>query len=140
MVGLIGHGIDLIEIDRIKAAGDRFGDRFWQRLFTREERSLAAAYRDAAPFYAGRFAAKEAVLKSLGTGLRQASWQDVEIIRGAKGEPIVRIHGELARQMQRIGVSRVLVSISHSRSHAVASAMAVRDFWETLPQLENAEG
>lgn len=117
----------MIEIDRIVATGQKFGPRFWTRVFTEEERKLAEQRNDPHPFYAGRFAAKEAVLKALGTGLRDGRWHDVEIVRGSLGEPLVNVSGKLLEHMQSASIHRILVSISHNRKYAIASALAIRD-------------
>lgn len=124
--GIAGTGIDMVDVDRFALAVRRRGNRLWQRLFTLDERRLAPGRRGRDQFYAGRFAAKEAVLKALGTGLGAARWHDVEIRRGESGEPVVMLHRVVAERARRAGITRVMVSISHTRSHAVASAVAIR--------------
>lgn len=121
---VLGTGVDVVEVGRIAAAVERRGVRFLERVFTRRE--LAEARRGRARYQslAGRFAAKEAVLKALGTGLRACRWRDVEVRRGDGGAPEVVLGERLAARARAIGVARLHVSISHSRGHAVAVAVA----------------
>jgi len=118
-----GIGTDIVEIERIRQAVQKRGRRLLDRLFTPEEQALCGARRDPYPCYAGRFAAKEAVLKALGTGLAGCHWTDVQIERDAAGAPVVRLAGPAAALA---GGARVLVSISHDRERALAFALA----WE----------
>jgi holo-[acyl-carrier protein] synthase len=119
-------GLDVIEIDRIAQAIERHGERFLDRVYTDEERRTADDEgRAAAQFYAGRFAAKEAVLKALGTGYAQGlAFHEVEILRGENGAPRVELHGLAAERARTLGIARFLVSISHTRSDAHAVAVA----------------
>lgn len=123
--GFIRTGIDIVEVGRFALAARRRGERFWNRLFTKVERDLAFRRRNRDQFWAGRFAAKEAVLKALGTGLGAARWHDVEVQKGPRGEPVIVLQGAVAERARQEGISRILVSISHTRSYAVASAIAV---------------
>jgi len=119
-------GLDAIEIERVAEAIERHGERFLARVYTGAERLAAEALGDAASqFYAGRFAAKEAVLKALGTGYAQGlAFRDVEILRDADGAPRVALYA-LARERARdLGISKILVSITHTRSDAHAVAVA----------------
>jgi holo-[acyl-carrier protein] synthase len=117
---IAGIGTDIIEVDRIRRAVER-RKAFVDRVFTPAEREYCLSVGDSYQRFAGRFAAKEAVAKSLGTSL---SWQDVEILPGESGKPIVRLLNGAA---EIAAGRRILVSISHCRSHAVAYAMAVSD-------------
>ena len=112
--------MDLVEIGRIQAALDRSGERFLNRIFTLEERRLCAlrAWR-----LAGRFAAKEAVLKAAGTGLRGFSWQEIEILADKTGAPRVFCHGGFAAALKERAVDKIHLSISHIRDYAVAEAI-----------------
>ncbi len=121
---LFGIGTDLIEINRIEEAVAKTGDRFLQRVYTPEERKYCLSKRDPYPCLAARFAAKEAVLKALGTGLTGSRWTDVEIVVSDGGKPEVTLRGGAARTATREGIKRILVSISHGHSHAVAFATA----------------
>jgi holo-[acyl-carrier protein] synthase len=125
--GVAGIGIDLVETDRLKRTLARWKDRFLDRVFTESERSYCDS--QAAPWrhYAGRFAVKEAVSKAFGTGIGvHIDWLDIEVRRDADtGAPSVLLHGRAARLAARRGVTRVLASLSHSRSHAVAQALLV---------------
>lgn len=120
----IASGIDLIEIERIERAVNRWGDRFVQRVYTDRE---AAYCRGKAQRLAGRFAAKEAVSKALGVGIRRLRWRDIEILPEPSGKPRVSLHGR-AEQIARIqGLVGFEVSITHSRSDAMAFVVAWTD-------------
>jgi holo-[acyl-carrier protein] synthase len=125
---VVGHGIDLIECERIAAVYERHGARFLDRLLTPAERAYVTGHRMMIQRLAGRFAAKEAILKALGTGWRGAiAWHDMEILNDASGEPRVTLTGECARIAGQRGIDRILVSITHTRIHAAASAIARSD-------------
>ncbi len=116
-------GIDIIRIARIKAALDRFGERFTARVLTPAE---AAYVRGRPETLAGRWAAKEAVSKVLGLGVRGIGWRDIEIERLPTGQPAVRLHGRAARRADQLEMGQVAVSISHEQDFAVATAYGVR--------------
>ncbi len=124
---IVGHGIDLIDTDRVARMIDEHGDHFLTRCFTAGERAYVAAHpKRRTEHLAGRFAAKEAVLKALGTGWSGGiAWTDVEVVRETKGPPQVRLHGEAAAVAEKLGVTQWWLSLSHIHSHAVASAIAV---------------
>ena len=113
-------GVDIIEIDRVAATLARFGDRFLQRIYTTGE---IAYCRGRAPQLAARFAAKEAVMKALGTGTRGVGWQEVEVTRKRSGEPGIALHGRAATRAEKLGIDRLALSLSHSRHYAVASVV-----------------
>jgi holo-[acyl-carrier protein] synthase len=116
-------GIDIIKVDRIRAALDRFGERFSRRvLTTREQRYV----RNRPETFAGRWAAKEAVSKVLGLGVRGIGWRDIEIDRMPTGQPAVSLHGRAAARAEQLGMGRVAVSITHEADYAVAIAFGVR--------------
>lgn len=96
---------------------------FCDKILTSREKNYCLAGKDPAPSVAGRFAAKESVLKCLGTGLVKASWQDIEILPDALGQPQVSLSGPLAVRMQNMGLEAIRISISHSREYAVAVAV-----------------
>jgi len=124
---IVGSGVDLIEIRRVEEAIARRGERLLERLFTARERALFPPGREFGRRAAGRLAAKEAVLKALGTGLSGCRWRDVEVLRDACGGPVCQLSGGAARTAARLGVTRVTVSISHGKEHAVASALALAE-------------
>lgn len=126
-VCIVGHGIDLVEIARIDRMVLEHGDRFLNRCFTERERAYAATRpRRQAEHLAGRFAAKEAILKALGTGWTgQIAWTEAEIIREPSGQPKVMLHGRCAQIALRLGITCWRLSISHVSSHAMASAIGV---------------
>ena len=116
----VSVGVDVIEIERVAATLARFGDRFLERVFTEGE---TAYCRGRAPQLAARFAAKEAVMKALGTGTRGVGWREVEVTRKPTGEPGIALHGRAAERAARLGIDRIAVSLSHSRHYAVASVI-----------------
>jgi holo-[acyl-carrier protein] synthase len=116
-------GIDIIKVERIAAALKRFGQRFPDRVLTEAEQRYV---RDRPQNFAGRWAAKEAVSKVLGLGVRGVGWRDIEIERLPTGQPSVRLHGRAAARAEQLGMSRIAVSISHEGEYAVAIAFGVR--------------
>ena len=116
-------GIDIIKVDRIRAALVRFGSRFSNRVLTEAERRYV---RDRPETMAGRWAAKEAVSKVLGLGVRGIGWRDIEIERMPTGQPAVRLHGRAAGRAEQLGMDRIAVSITHESDYAVAIAFGVR--------------
>ena len=113
-------GVDIIEIGRIKQAVERWGKRFLARTYTEGE---LAYCRGRAPQLAARFAAKEAMMKALGTGRYGVSWQDIEVVRQQGRAPTIQLHGRAVGVAERQAVGHVALSISHSREYAVASVV-----------------
>ena len=116
-------GIDIIKVERIRDALAKFGRRFPRRVLTDSEDRYV---RDRPETFAGRWAAKEAVSKVLGLGVRGIGWRDIEIERLPTGQPSVRLHGRAAARAEQLGMERVAVSISHEGDYAVAIAFGVR--------------
>jgi holo-[acyl-carrier protein] synthase len=116
-------GIDIIKVERIADALRRFGPRFPRRILTDAE---AAYVRDRPETLAGRWAAKEAVSKVLGLGVRGVGWREIEIVRLPTGQPTVRLHDRALRRADQLGMERIAVSISHEREYAVAIAFGIR--------------
>jgi holo-[acyl-carrier protein] synthase len=116
-------GIDIIRVARIRETLGRFGDRFARRVLTPAEQRYV---RGRAETLAGRWAAKEAVSKVLGLGVRGIGWRDIEIERLPTGQPSVRLHGRAAARAEQLEMSRVAISISHEAEYAVAIAFGVR--------------
>ncbi len=118
---IVGTGIDIVEVPRVAALLERFGERFRRRVFNESEIRYCVAKQNRAERYAARFAAKEAALKALGTGLRGGiSWHDVEMGREPGGRPTLGFNGRAAEVAARLGVRRVSVSVSHTAGHAIA--------------------
>lgn len=118
-----GVGNDIIEIDRIRESLERHGSAFLERLFSSREQAYCLTFQDPAPHVAGRFAAKEAVVKALGTGFgHEVGWHDFEILAEESGKPYVHCSEKLQK---RFGSPRIFISISHSKSHAIAIALWV---------------
>jgi holo-[acyl-carrier protein] synthase len=116
-------GIDIIKVERIAAALKRFGDRFPRRVLTDAEHRYV---RNRPQNFAGRWAAKEAVSKVLGLGVRGVGWRDIEIARLPTGQPEVRLSGRARDRAAQLGMARIAVSISHEGDYAVAVAFGVR--------------
>ena len=116
-------GIDIIKVERIRAALERFGPRFSRRVLTDAEQHYV---RDRPETMAGRWAAKEAVSKVLGLGVRGIGWRDIEIERLPTGQPSVRLHGRAEQRAAQLRMDRIAVSISHESDYAVAIAYGVR--------------
>ena len=119
-----GIGVDIIEIDRIEKAVQK-SDRFVTRLFTEKEIEYFKLRNMKAESIAGNFAGKEAVVKALGTGLRGFQWTDIEILRDELGKPVVYLHGGAEKVAKDLGISQVMMSISHCKTYAVANGVAV---------------
>ena len=116
-------GIDIIKVERIRAALERFGERFANRVLTPGEQRYVRMRPET---FAGRWAAKEAVSKVLGLGVRGIGWRDIEIERMPTGQPAVRLHGRAAARAGQLGMERIAVSITHESDYAVAIAFGVR--------------
>ena len=121
---MLPRGVDIIEIPRIKQVLDRYGQRFLKRVFTPQEIDYC---RGRASNLAGRFAAKEATMKALGTGVRGVGWKDIEVVRADSGAPSAKLHGRAANRAERLQVTEISLSISHSREYAVAFVVVQRE-------------
>jgi len=115
-------GIDIIEIERVKRALERYGVRFLTRIYTAQEIDDA---RGNPASLAARFAAKEAVAKALGCGIGAIHWQEIEIQKGAQGEPLLFLYGNALQLAKNLGLNVWSISLSHSRDYAVAMAVAI---------------
>ena len=118
--GLLSVGVDIVEIPRIKASMERWGDRFLERVYTPGEIKYC---RNRIPELAVRFAGKEAVMKVLGTGARGVAWREIEIVPLRSGKPTVRLHNRAEAKARELGLTEVAISLSHSDAYAVASAV-----------------
>jgi len=116
-------GIDIIKVERIRAALEKFGPRFSRRVLTPAEQRYV---RDRPETFAGRWAAKEAVSKVLGLGVRGIGWKEIEVERLPTGQPAVRLHGRAAARSRQLGMARIALSITHESDYAVAIAFGVR--------------
>ncbi len=123
---IVAHGIDLVDCPRIEAMVERHGKRFIQRVFTAAEQAYAEANKNGIEKLAGRFAAKEAVLKLMGTGWRgKIAWTDVEVINNSSGQPEVTLGGEVKKIAGKLGIKHISISITHTANFAIASAVAL---------------
>src|SRR6266536_3640403 len=120
---ILGTGIDIIEVSRIRASHEKFGERFLKRILRPREIAYCLSHRFPAPFLAARFAAKEAISKAFGTGIgKQLGWQDMEVGRKQSGEPFVILHGDGLQRMRERGGRIVQLSLSHTETYAAAVA------------------
>ncbi len=123
--GEVGLGVDIVEVERMRRVLTRT-PRFAEKAFSEEERTYCDKRSDPAQHYAARFAAKEAVLKALGTGFSNGiGLRDVEVVRNPKGRPLVSLHGRAAELAQAAGVLEIPLSLSHTQSEAVACAITI---------------
>ena len=123
---MLGIGTDITECLRIAQMIERHGELFVSRVYTPHEIDYCRSRRMATQHFAGRWAAKEAVLKAIGTGWRRGiSWRDIEVRNTAAGRPVARLQGGTLEIAEKLGIRCVLVSISHCRSHATAYAVAL---------------
>ena len=124
---LIGMGCDLIEVDRIRGAIERQGDRFCRRVFTEEERRYCGAMKHPHKHYAARFAAKEAVSKCFTTGIgAELSWTSISVYHGTRHQPLVRLDEKGDVLLKEVGGTHVIVSLSHTETTAMAVAAIVK--------------
>jgi len=123
---IVAHGIDLVDCPRIEEMIKRHGERFINRVFTAAEQNYAEDKKDKIEKLAGRFAAKEAVLKLMGTGWRgKIAWTDIEILNNAAGQPEINLSGEVKKIADKLGIKHISVSITHTANFAIASAVAL---------------
>ena len=125
-MSVVAHGIDMVDCKRLGDAVQRHGDRFLNRIYTPSELDYCMGRKREREHLAGRFAAKEAVLKVLGTGLvRGMKWTEIEVINEPSGRPVVTLSGKVLETARGQGIQTVLISISHIDTHAIASAIAL---------------
>jgi len=123
---IVAHGIDLVDCPRIEEMIKRHGERFINRIFTAAEQAYAEANKDRIEKLAGRFAAKEAVLKLVGTGWRgKIAWTDIEVVNNPVGQPEITLTGEVKKLAEGLGIEHISVSITHTANFAIASVVAM---------------
>ncbi len=123
---IVGLGTDIVEVERIAKMIAEHGDHFLERVFTPGEIAHCRDRKESAPHYAGRWAAKEAVMKVLGTGFTtDVGWTDIEVVTQPSGQPVIVLHGTTRETADRLGIADVLVSISHTKNYATATAIGV---------------
>lgn len=121
---IIGLGVDIAEVPRIQAAVERRGQTFLHRVFTENEIAYCERFKNKFERYAGRFAAKEATMKALGTGWRRGiRWVDLEVVREQSGRPTISLAGEAAKIAAQLGVRRISLSITHTEAQALAQVI-----------------
>jgi holo-[acyl-carrier protein] synthase len=125
---IVAHGIDLVDCPRIEGMVKQHGERFVERVFTAAEQAYADANKDRIEKLAGRFAAKEAILKLVGTGWRgKIAWTDIEIVNSKTGQPEVNLYGEVKKLAENLRIRHISVSITHTANFAIASAVALAE-------------
>ena len=125
---IVAHGIDLVDFPRIGEMVERHGEHFLDRVYTKNEQEAANSIKNRIEKLAGRFAAKEAVLKLLGTGWRgKIAWTDIEVVNNYLGQPVVNLSGEVARLAAEQGIEQLTISITHTADFAIASVVALRE-------------
>jgi holo-[acyl-carrier protein] synthase len=121
---IVGLGVDIAEVARLKTAIERRGQSFLRRIFTPAEIAYCERFKNKFERYAGRFAAKEAAMKALGTGWRGGvRWVDLEVVREASGRPTMAISGQARKIAERLGVNRIVLSITHTETQALAQVI-----------------
>jgi holo-[acyl-carrier protein] synthase len=122
---IVGIGLDATEIDRIERTIERYGDRFLKRVFTEDEIAYCARHRRPGPSLAARFAAKEAAMKALGTGVSMGVvWRDVEVFR-RHGPPQLRFHGVAAERFRALGATGAFLTLTHAQTLALAQVILI---------------
>ncbi len=126
-MNILGHGVDLVEVARVRSLLERHGAHAVDRLFTEAERAYCtASSKRSYEHFAARFAAKEATLKALGTGWTGGiAWTDLEVARGPNGQPMLKVTGEAARIADKAGITAWHVSLTHTGALAMASVLAL---------------
>ena len=121
---IVGLGIDIAEVGRVKAAIERYGETFLRRVYTAKEREYCERFKNKYERYAGRFAAKEAAMKALGTGWsRGVRWVDVEVVREKGGRPTIKLAGEAGHVADSLQVKNISLSITHTADQAFAQVV-----------------
>jgi holo-[acyl-carrier protein] synthase len=121
---IVGMGIDIAEVERIRGAIERHGEVFLRRIFTAKEREYCERFKNKYERYAGRFAVKEAAMKALGTGWsRGVRWVDIEVVRQKGGRPTLTLEGEARKIGEKLGVKSIALSITHTASQAYAQVI-----------------
>ena len=121
---IVGLGVDITEVDRIQSAIETSGERFLRRIYTPAERAYCEQFKNKYERFAGRFAAKEAAMKALGTGWRRGvRWVDFEVVREAGGRPTISLGGAAKEIAAQLGVKRISLSITHTSVQALAQVI-----------------
>lgn len=125
-MNILGLGTDITEIVRIGRMIERHGELFLNRVYTEDEIAYCQKRKEYLQHYAARWAAKEAVMKTLGTGwVRGMSWRDIEVVNNKAGRPNIIIHGGALEVAEQLGIDQILITLSHCRAYATATAVAV---------------
>ncbi len=120
---IVGLGLDVVDVARVASILERSAESFLRRILHPDEDAARARTAEGPAYISGQFAAKEAVMKALGTGTRGIGWREVEVTRRRSGQPDIELHGRAIERARSIGIDRLAVSLSHSRNYAVASVV-----------------
>ena len=121
---IVGLGVDIAEVERVRGAIERQGERLLKRVYTEKERTYCEKFKNKYERYAGRFAVKEATMKALGTGWsRGVRWVDIEVVREKGGKPTLELRGEAKKIADKLGVKYIAVTITHTASQALAQVI-----------------
>ena len=121
---IVGLGVDITEVDRVRGAIERQGERLLKRVYTEKERAYCEKFKNKYERYAGRFAVKEATMKALGTGWsRGVRWVDIEVVREMSGKPRLELRGEAKKIAEKLGVKHISVTITHTANQALAQVI-----------------
>ncbi|MDX2110682.1 MAG: holo-ACP synthase [Verrucomicrobiota bacterium] len=124
---MIGVGTDIIEVERVKTACERHGERFLKRVFTEGERAYCMQMKNPYPHLAARFAAKEAVSKAFTTGIgEELNWTSIEVIKGSREEPIIHLDDKGQKLLEHVGATGVLITLAHTANYGTAVAVLVK--------------
>ena len=136
LCGAVSVGVDIIEIARIRRTVADFGDRFLRRVYTeREQERFGSRISE----LAARFAAKEATSKALGTGIRGIRWREMEVLSNSRGKPVLILHGSASQRAAELGLVAFDVSLTHSRSEAMAFVVALKNPLATIVEDADCE-
>ena len=128
MSRVLGIGVDLTQMVRMRRVVARWDERFLQRVFTEQEIAYCRRRRDPIPHFAARFAAKEAAMKALGTGWRRGvAWRDIEVANAPSGKPELQLSGKAREVYEKLGGSRILLSLTHTEAYALAHVIFEKD-------------
>jgi len=124
---IFGTGVDIVEIERVRAAIEKWGESFLSKIFTPREIHYSNSRRISSQHFAARFAAKEAVIKAFGEPRKHPlNWTDIEVLNDDEGKPIIEFHNGAMKLKKKKGIGEVIVSLSHSKDYAIANAILMR--------------
>lgn len=120
---ILGTGIDIVKNERIKRLIEKYGEKFLNKIFTKAEIEYCSSKNDSVNSFSARYAGKEALLKALGTGMRNNSWQEIEILNNKLGKPEVELFAKTEKYAKKIGLNSIFISISHEKEYSIAQVI-----------------